>query len=62
MAMEPSPGGGMAFYVATVPAESGGGDRDLCVIAHRFGYALIYGAAAHPSGDPGGDLVQDRVW
>ena len=34
------------FYVATVAADSGDGDRDLCVIAHRFGYALIYGAAA----------------
>lgn len=35
------------FYVGTVvavdPGESG---RDLCVIAHRFGYALIYGPAA----------------
>ena len=35
------------FYLGTVvagdPGESG---RDLCVIAHRFGYALIYGAAA----------------
>jgi len=34
------------FYVATVVADLGGGDRDLCVIAHRFGYALIYGSAA----------------
>jgi hypothetical protein len=25
---------------------AGGGVRDLCVIAHRFGYALAYGAAA----------------
>ncbi len=33
------------FYVATVVADLGGGDRDLCVIAHRFGYALIYGSA-----------------
>ena len=32
--------------MATVAAESGDGDRDLCVIAHRFGYALIYGVAA----------------
>src|SRR3954470_13523726 len=24
----------------------GGEVRDLCVIAHRFGYALVYGAAA----------------
>jgi len=35
------------FYVGTVvavdPGESG---RDLCVIAHRFGYALIY--VGHP--------------
>ena len=35
------------FYVGTVvavdPGESG---RDLHVIAHRFGYALIYGPAA----------------
>jgi hypothetical protein len=29
--------------VAGNPGESG---RDLCVIAHRFGYALIYGPAA----------------
>ena len=41
------------FYVGTVDADpaatSGdggdGGVRDLCVIAHRFGYALVYGAA-----------------
>ncbi len=24
----------------------GQGERDLCVIAHRFGYALVFGAAA----------------
>ncbi len=34
-----------AFCVGTVAADSGDGGRDLCVIAHRFGYALIYGAA-----------------
>ena len=39
------------FYVGTLPTghrESGKGDgsRDLCVIAHRFGYALVYGGAA----------------
>ena len=38
------------FYVGTVPTQSkadqGVGGRDLCVIAHRFGYALVYGAAA----------------
>ena len=34
------------FYVASLAADSGEGERDLCVIAHRFGYALIYGAAA----------------
>ena len=44
------------FYVGTVADRSatgpdgdpagGGGVRDLCVIAHRFGYALVYGAAA----------------
>ncbi len=38
------------FYVGTVAtgddgAAGGGGLRDLCVIAHRFGYALVYGAA-----------------
>ena len=42
------------FYVGTVAAgvdgvdghPAAGGVRDLCVIAHRFGYALVYGAAA----------------
>ncbi len=34
------------FCVATVAADSGDGDRHRCVIAHRFGYALSYGAAA----------------
>jgi hypothetical protein len=39
------------FYVGTVRPEDGGGDghavsQDLCVIAHRFGYALVYGASA----------------
>ncbi|MEP6648589.1 MAG: hypothetical protein ABJA74_01560 [Lapillicoccus sp.] len=43
------------FYVgtvSTVPAghvgnsDGDGGVRDLCVIAHRFGYALVYGAVA----------------
>ena len=34
------------FYVASLAADSGQGGRDLCVIAHRFGYALVYGAAA----------------
>src|SRR6478752_4100158 len=49
------------FYVGTVGAvdavdadrddTNGGGGRerevrDLCVIAHRFGYALVYGASA----------------
>jgi len=40
------------FYVGTVPSDHGGsgegdgGVRDLCVIAHRFGYALVYGATA----------------
>ena len=39
------------FYVGTVPApapadEGGSGVRDLCVIAHRFGYALFYGVSA----------------
>jgi len=38
------------FYVGTVdadPADTNGSGRvrDLCVIAHRFGYALVYGAA-----------------
>jgi hypothetical protein len=39
------------FYVGTVATGHGGSGeggsevRDLCVIAHRFGYALIYGAA-----------------
>src|SRR6478735_9547986 len=34
------------FYVGSVGGEGEGGLRDLCVIAHRFGYALVYGAAA----------------
>ena len=38
------------FYVGTVPAghdrTGENGVRDLCVIAHRFGYAVIYGASA----------------
>jgi len=40
------------FYVGTVPSDHGGsgegdgGVRDLGVIAHRFGYALVYGATA----------------
>jgi len=39
------------FYVGTVHAEPAdtngvGRLRDLCAIAHRFGYALVYGAAA----------------
>ena len=42
------------FYVGTVATGGDGADddagggrvRDLCVIAHRFGYALVYGAAA----------------
>ena len=34
------------FYVGTVPATAGDGVRDLCVIAHRFGYALVYGVSA----------------
>jgi hypothetical protein len=38
------------FYVATVPdghdARGESGVRNLCVIAHRFGYALVYGASA----------------
>ena len=35
------------FYVGTVASEAtGAGDRELCVIAHRFGYALVYGASA----------------
>ncbi len=33
--------------MGTFPAVEGGpGGRNLCVIAHRFGYALVYGAAA----------------
>ncbi len=34
------------FYVGTLPAGQGGRQRDLCMIAHRFGYALVYGADA----------------
>jgi len=35
------------FHVGTLPAgEDGAAGRDLCVIAHRFGYALVFGAAA----------------
>jgi len=39
------------FYVGTVDADRDndngvGGVRDLCVIAHRFGYALVCGATA----------------
>ena len=35
------------FYVGTVVAgDPGESDRDLHVIAHRFGYGLIYGPAA----------------
>ncbi len=35
------------FHVGTFPAEEGrAAGRDLCVIAHRFGYALVFGAAA----------------
>jgi hypothetical protein len=34
------------FYVGTVGGEGEGEVRDLCVIAHRFGYALVFGAAA----------------
>ena len=35
------------FYVGTVASDaSGEGSRDVCVIAHRFGYALVYGSAA----------------
>ncbi len=34
------------FHVGTFPAVDGRpGGRDLCMIAHRFGYALVYGAA-----------------
>lgn len=34
------------FHVGTFPAAGGEPGRDLCVIAHRFGFALVYGAAA----------------
>lgn len=34
------------FYVGTLPAGQGAEQRDLCMIAHRFGYALVYGADA----------------
>ena len=40
------------FYLGRVPVASGDGageegeDREVCVIAHRFGYALVHGAAA----------------
>ncbi len=40
------------FYLGRVPvaADDGTGeedeDREVCVIAHRFGYALVHGAAA----------------
>lgn len=37
-------GGGRGRCQGGDPAA--GGVRDLCVIAHRFGYALVYGAAA----------------
>src|SRR6476620_10947678 len=34
------------FYVGSVGGEGEGEVRDLCVIAHRFVYALVFGAAA----------------
>ncbi len=40
------------FYVGTVADvgdsadDAGQGERELCVIAHRFGYVLVHGASA----------------